>query len=316
MKACLYEETKNGKDYICARFDNNSNETVTIFHEKGGVYQQYWQPGEVLYELQNERGKEHFFKKYSFKPSQNDVGDVISHIWRPGLCLDIAKALEIDDGEKARAKRELKILVERLHDILMYIEPDTSCLKVYGHKIRELLILACTECESLWINYIRLSGNTNQRLTTADYVKLKDKLFLSEYSVNFTNHPIKHSFQPFKNWDSSNPTQSLPWYDGYNKTKHNKTDYFSEASLENCINAIAANIIMFCVRYSPYALIEEHDLCSNLVNEYFSVELLDPDITSFYIPPIKSYPTATGVFSGPLASAPEREWNIKPFVLN
>lgn len=27
----------------------------------------------------------------------------------------------------------------------------------------------------------------------------------------------------------ANPTQSLPWYDGYNKTKHNKTDYFSEA---------------------------------------------------------------------------------------
>lgn len=86
----------------------------------------------------------------------------------------------------------------------------------------------------------------------------------------------------------------MPWYDGYNKTKHNKTDYFSEASLEKCINAIAANIIMFCVRYSPYALIEEHDLCSNLVNEYFYVELLDPDISSFHIPAIKSTPGDTG----------------------
>ena len=42
MKAYLYEETRNGKDYICAKFDNNSNERVTVFHEKGGIYQQYW----------------------------------------------------------------------------------------------------------------------------------------------------------------------------------------------------------------------------------------------------------------------------------
>jgi hypothetical protein len=55
---------------------------------------------------------------------------------------------------------------------------------------------------------------------------------------------------------------------------------------------------MFCVRYSPYALIEEHDSCSNLVNKYFSVELLDSDISSFYIPAIKSTPGDTGFFPG------------------
>ena len=80
---------------------------------------------------------------------------------------------------------------------------------MYSQKIRELLILACTECESLWTNYMRLTGDMNHRLTTADYVKLKDKLFLSEYIINFTNHPFEHSFQPFKDWDSVNPTQSM-----------------------------------------------------------------------------------------------------------
>lgn len=315
MKAYLYEERRSGKDLICAKFDNNSSERVTIFYEKGGLYQQYLQPGDVVYEKQEGNIRELFINDYSFEMSQNEVGDVINHVWCPGLCGNIFKTLNINDGEKARSKRELKILIERLHDILMYIEPDKGCLKVYGHKIRELLILACTEGESLWTDYIRLAGNTNQRLTTNDYVKLKDKLFLSEYGVIFTSPPVKHSFQPFKNWDASNPTQSLPWYDGYNKTKHNKTDYFSEASLENCINAIVANIIMFCVQYSPYALIEEKDICSNLVNEYFSAEIVSPDISSIYIQAIKSYPLVSGAFSGPLASAPERKWNIKPFIL-
>ena len=125
--------------------------------------------------------------------------------------------------------------------------------------------------------------------------------------------------------DASNPTQpnptqpiqteSLSWYDGYNTTKHNKADYYSKATLENCINVIVANIIMFCIRYSPYALIEENDICSNLLNEYFSVELVNPDIASFYIPAIKSFSMASVAFSAPLASAPEKEWTIKPFII-
>ena len=71
---------------------------------------------------------------------------------------------------------------------------------------------------------------------------------------------------------------------------------------------------MFCVKYSPYALIEEHNLCSILVNEYFSVELLTPDISSFYIPSIKSFQTAMVAFNGPLASSPDEEWNIKSYL--
>ena len=54
---------------------------------------------------------------------------------------------------------------------------------------------------------------------------------------------------------------------GYNKAKHNKTDYFYAAALENRINAIVSNIIMFYDRYSPYALIKEKNIHSNLVSE-------------------------------------------------
>jgi len=311
MKAYLYEENKNGRDYICAKFDNNSNERVTILYGKGNFYQPYLGLGDVEYGSQDCPLEESLGGK-TYKTSVNEVGDIVNHVWRPGIFGRDLDLLKIDIGEKARAKRELKILIESLHEILMYIEPSEECLKVYGHKTRELLILACTECESLWTDYIRLLGNTNQFLTTRDYVKLKDKLFLKEYVIKFTNHPMQFEFQPFVDWDEEHSTTSLPWYDGYNKTKHNKKDYFSEATLENCLKAIAANIVMFCVRYSPFALINAHDICSNLVNEYFSVELKDPDITSFYIPPLKSYQIASGAFSAPADSVWEREWNIKP----
>ena len=312
MKAFIYKYQKSNKNFICSKFDN-STERVTIFHNEGGIYQQYLQQGEVKYESVN--GALSDTVPSQAVQSMNDVGHIISHVWRPGLCLYIQDALEINQGEKSRAKRELKILIEKLHEVLMYIEPDINCLQTFGHKIRELLILACTECENSWTSYIRHSGNTNERLSTNDYVKLNNKLFLSEYRVVFTSHPITINLQPFVAWDIQNPTSSLIWYDGYNKTKHNKDNFFNLATLENCLNAIAANIIMFCVRYSPCELIESNDICSNLINEYFSIELSNPDLTSFYIPYIKRVEMASGAFSASPASTYEQKWIIDDFVL-
>ncbi|MBS7327929.1 MAG: hypothetical protein KIG68_04155 [Oxalobacter sp.] len=285
MKAYLYKETKNKKSFICSKFDN-SNERVTIYHEESGIYHQYWRQGQVIYT--EKEGEIINSVPSNAVLSENEVGTIINHVWRPGLCLNINEALDIDNGEKSRAKRELKILIEKLHEILMYIEPDPICLQSYGHKIRELLILACTECENTWTAYIRLSGNKKQRLTTNEYIALKDKLFLAEYRIKFLNHPITIDLEPFKLWNVKKPTESLSWYNAYNQTKHNREDFFNKATLENCLNAIAANIVLFCVRYSPYDLNEESDLCSKLINEYFSIELSNPNIASFYIPHIKS----------------------------
>lgn len=312
MKAYFYKTTKNNKKFICSKFDN-SYERVTIYHEDGNIYQQYWQQGAIEYESKTGNLVDNIPNLSII--SVNDVGHITSHVWRPGLCLELPLALEIDEGEKARAKRDLKILIERLHEILLYVEPAQTCLKVYGHKIRELLILACTECENAWASYMRFAGNNNARLTTNDYVKLKEKLFLNDYCVTFFSHPIVQKITPFGQWNAQNPTTSLSWYDSYNKTKHNKDKFFSEATLEHCLNAIAANIVMFCVRYSPYELLNSNDICSKLINEYFSIELIAPKIETFYIPYLKSVQMATGAFSAPLASTFEQNWIIDPLVL-
>lgn len=49
--------------------------------------------------------------------------------------------------------------------------------------------------------------------------------------------------------------------------KLNKNGHFPGAALENRINAIVSNIIMFYDRYIPYALIKEKNIHSNLVSE-------------------------------------------------
>ena len=67
--------------------------------------------------------------------------------------------------------------------------------------------------------------------------------------------------------------------------------------------------------YSPYELIDANDICSNLINEYFSIELINPKIETFYVPYLKSVQMASGSFVAPKASAFEQDWNIIPFII-
>lgn len=311
--AYLYEKTKGGRKFVCSTFQN-SHELVTIYHDSTGIFHQFFAPGMVEYDpvpadIESE------LPSCNFVRSENEVGHVVHSVWRPGLCLDIPEALSISDDEKHRAKKDLKILIEKLHEVLLYVEPDATGFKSYGHKIRELLILACTEVENSWVYYMRLAGNTSSRLTTKDYVKLCNKLKLHEFKIVFNSHPLTIEFIPFAGWSNGNPTGSLDWYNAYNKTKHDKGNHFSEATLGRCLNAVVSNIVMFCVRYSPYELIEGKDICSNLVNEYFDIELVNPAIESFYVPLLQSARMATGAFSGPLGSGFEEKWQVDPFVL-
>lgn len=316
MKAHIYNGEFNGKNCICSAYENNK-EFVNIFHESQRLFQQYLSQGDVQY-AQKTGDIKSFIKKFqarNIQESNNNVGEIIKHVWRPGLIVDIPVALEINPSEKTKAKRELRILIERLCDILLYIEPNQQSLKSYGHKIRELLILTCTAIESIWQSYLRIAGANTNRPTTNDYVKLKDKLFLHEYKITFTSHPFQESYKPFEGWDSTKPTASLDWYDFYNQTKHDSQANFDKATLENCIKSLTAIIALFCVRYSPYGILEEQDICSKLVNEYFIIELDAPSIASFYVPPIESFATATGAFSAPLASRLTTTWKIIPFTL-
>ncbi|OBU29070.1 hypothetical protein C0Z01_11360 [Photobacterium kishitanii] len=314
MTVYMHNIERDGRKFICSTFNNSNNEQVTIYHDNGGIFQQHWHQGEVEYQLPSEATLSQTIGSDA-KESMYGLGKVIQGVWRPGLCLDIPVALKIDELELRRAKSDLKILIDKLHEILLFVEPDTNGLQAYGHKIRELLILACTEVESSWISYFRLAGQGSGRLSTNDYVKLNEKLRLFEYQVSFKNHPFNIQMKPFDCWDAKNPTKSLAWYDAYNKTKHNKAESFSCATLDSCFHAIAANIVMFCARYSPYELLEKNDVCSNSVNEHFVIELIDPSIEYFYVPSIKSVSMASGAFSAPMASTFENGWSIIPLSL-
>ena len=98
------------------------------------------------------------------------------------------------------------------------------------------------------------------------------------------NYKDLSKIQPFKGWDENNPTKSLPWYDAYNQTKHNSDLNFSKAKLIHILESVAANIILHCVRFGPYGLYNSRNELSASINQYVSISLENPDISSFYIP--------------------------------
>ena len=215
-----------------------------------------------------------------------EPGETTERVWRPSLSpADIFQALDISDAERRLTNQAIRILLERLDELFLYIEPDLTGLAAYSLKTRELLILACTEVENFWKLYMDTSNliKQNGKYTTNNYIKLAEKLFLKSYTFTVKTYSSIPRLQPFLNWDSTNPTGSLPWYDAYNKTKHDRSGSLSSATLLNCINAVAANLIMYCVRYSPVPLFEVLTPLSIIMNQHFIMELVTPARELFYL---------------------------------
>ncbi|MDN8248067.1 hypothetical protein QZK48_16175 [Acinetobacter baumannii] len=249
------------------------------------------------------------------------IGQSIDGVWRPSLFFseDIQDALKIDMYEQCSAEQALRILLDKLDDIFLYVEPDQNGTQSFGHKSRELLILACTEVENMWVSLLNKAGTTaaNGRIfTTQDYVKLLPKLYLGEFQVSFKNYNVR-KFQPFINWDASRPTQSLIWYDAYNKTKHDRKNSFSCATLENVMDAITANIVMFCAKYGPFYLLNNNTTLSSLINQHFEINLVNSDLSTYYIPKF-SFPTNTRedlfIFD-PQRNGHMVPWDVQPLTI-
>lgn len=225
-----------------------------------------------------------------YKQENIKIGVKNKCIWKPLMVGDMGRELNYTVYELCKAKRDLSVLIQKLQEILLYVEPASKCLQTYSHKLRELLILACTEFESSLKSY---GFGNNER--TSDYIKILDFIDLKKYKIELAGYSERFQSMPFVDWSISEPTKSLSWYYAYTQTKHNRIGSFNLATLENCIHAICANIIMFTIRYSPHSLYNETDVCSSLVRNTFALRIEDTE--DVYIPIIEGEKRCSGAFS-------------------
>jgi|HubBroStandDraft_2_1064218.scaffolds.fasta_scaffold50434_2 hypothetical protein len=230
---------------------------------------------------------EFYFGAKNIQTMIAEVGHSIDGVWRPGLYYaeDVYQALNTSEPERRLSDQALRVLLEKLDDLFLYVEPDTVSFNTYSHRIRELLILACTEVENFLGYYMSSSGTKpiGANYTTKDYVKLRDKLFLREFKCSLRSYNTISPILPFTTWDPAKPTTSLPWYDAYNRTKHNRAGQFSAATFLNALTAVVANLVLYMVRFSPGLLLEDHGTLNSLVNQHFKFELLSPDPRKSYV---------------------------------
>ena len=226
---------------------------------------------------------------------EHEVGHTSKAAWRPSLYYDdeMMQGLEHSSFELRLAEQSLLLLVQRLDELLHFIEPTADSLTAYSHKARELLILACTEVENYWGSFLKIAGTTAPKsgFTTNDYVKLLGPLNLEDYQITLPRYAPVSPLRPFLGWSAAKPTQSLPWYDAYNKTKHDRASHFKDASLINCIVSVAASLVVFSVRFGPFRLFHGAGSLPAYFNQLFSVELCDCDPKTFYVPLVQLPPT-------------------------
>jgi hypothetical protein len=160
-------------------------------------------------------------------------------------------------NEVAIFRGQLAVLAQKLEEICRVIYPTKETLKsTFGHEIRNLLILACTEVETHWRGVLEYNGvNLGPRPTTKEYVRLSGPMRLREYAVAYPNYPWLEPFRPFKQWGSSGaPTQEIEWYDAYNSVKHDRERNFDRATLRSAFEAVTACAIMQVAEFSQVGL--------------------------------------------------------------
>ena len=228
------------------------------------------------------------FGAINVQPIRNDVGKSVHGVWRPGLTMhsDLDQGLRNSPAQKHNDLVALRLLLSSLEKVFEFVEPVGAGLKSYGHKTRQLLISACTEVENQWKRYFTETQVTpiSRDFGTRDYVKLCSALSLKDYRLTARAYAELAPREPFQHWHMNAPTRSLSWYDAYNKTKHDRALHFDTASVENCIDAVSANAVMFCARYGPQSLFSETGGTQLLFQQLFEIDLPAFDPTTYYVP--------------------------------
>lgn len=233
---------------------------------------------------------------YRLKHLKQDCGQYFNSIYRPIFTYDLTEVFQaISQSETSFADyykdlpincfqdysnqlRQLEIILDDIAEVFKTVAPSHKQLSVYGHAIRNIIILACTELDARMQSILANNGVSpdGKYFEMKDYFKLKEALRLDEYKLSFYRYGDLGTFSPFSTWENN---EQLYWYQAYNHIKHNREKHFFEAKLFNAVNAIMAYAIILIAQYGY-----RNDLWRETVGKIIHIEK-EPkwDLEDFYI---------------------------------
>jgi hypothetical protein len=160
-------------------------------------------------------------------------------------------------GEFLLSVEQESILCDDLSSICRVVHPSPANKSAFGSAIRNLLMATCTEIESQFKGIMtanRYPTPPHDRWSTKDYVRVCAPMKLDEYKVRPLRYRASPPITPFIGWNAGQPTKSLPWYDAYNATKHDRQGNLNRATLEHAIAAVAALNVLLLAQYGLQSL--------------------------------------------------------------
>lgn len=210
-------EGKNLADWLALNPDRFIHE-VMVSDNQAPIRTPYYREGRIIKELILRDNEQWIYKEPELNESLNDSLRMFYHLWK------------------------------LLEETFLNVEPNQENINVYGMNFRNILMLTCTEVEIHLTRLLRLNGYIKDRLNTRDFVKLK-RFMNFDYVVNVMGYDQLKPYEPFDGWNELEPSQSLGWYDAYNKVKHDRINNLQRATLSNCLNAMGALRILLSMRY-------------------------------------------------------------------
>ena len=133
-------------------------------------------------------------------------------------------------------------LEQDLSNTSKFVEHCEDNFKTYSFEFYKIIQLSCAEIDSILKELCKLWDTNSKAQTIKDYAKI----IIPNYSQlhRFSTHMIYSStpllFFPWKEWT----LDSAPlWWRHYQKLKHNHTDNFHLATLENAYLCLSAHMI-------------------------------------------------------------------------
>ena len=182
------------------------------------------------------------------------TGEYFPNIYRPVFSFKLQKCHFIHDGcpfgdvyddlyitdrnEYNDFLRQLEIIIDELLDVFKVIAPTPNNFNCYGHAIRNVIFLACTEIDSMMKNALVKNGycKEDEHCSIIDYRILNEALRLSEYELKLSDFDGMGKIRPFEEW--INKDCKISWYSDYNDIKHRRYECYEEANLKNAIYAV------------------------------------------------------------------------------
>lgn len=141
--------------------------------------------------------------------------------------------------------------------------------KTFSNEFAKLLLLSASEFEVIAKALCTESGTS---ISNKANIKEISKTILSLYP-NIINTKIDTPYQiikPLAKWSATKPDFGIPWWNAYNKIKHDRTNNFEAANLNNCLESLSS--LMILELYLSQKVLGNLDVITPINCDYFDCE--------------------------------------------